>query len=141
MVLSDPHFAFARAAKQLKQMGFKIYATQHTAEAITGTGEKDIQVLHKVREADKKPNIADYVREGKIDLVVNIPLIRASQDQEDVLRDEYTIRRLAVEYNVPILTNLELAWAVVKILREEDGSTFTVCSLNEYMKGLSWNRW
>jgi carbamoyl-phosphate synthase large subunit len=128
-------------ARQLKQMGFKIYATQHTAEAIMDTGEKDIQVLHKVREADKKPNIADYVREGKINLVVNIPLIRASQDQEDMLRDEYTIRRLAVEYNVPILTNLELAWAVVKILREEDGSTSTVCSLNEYMKSLSWNRW
>ena len=128
-------------ARQLKQMGFKIYATQHTAEAIVDTGEKGIQVLHKVREADKKPNIADYIREGKIDLVVNIPLIRASQDQEHVLRDEYTIRRLAVEYNVPILTNLELAWALLKILREEDGSTFTVCSLNEYMENLSWNRW
>jgi carbamoyl-phosphate synthase large subunit len=128
-------------ARQLKLMGFNIYATQHTAEAITSAGEKDIQVLHKVREIDKKPNIADYIREGKIDLVVNIPLVRASQDQEDVLRDEYTIRRLAVEYNVPILTNLELAWALVKMLREEDGSAFAVCSLNEYMENLSWNRW
>jgi carbamoyl-phosphate synthase large subunit len=123
-------------ARQLKQIGFKIYATQHTAEAITNTGEKDIQVLHKVRETDKKPNIADYIQEGKINLVVNIPLISTSQDQEDVLRDEYTIRRLAVEYNVPILTNLELAWALVKILREEVDSTFTVCSLNEYMENL-----
>jgi carbamoyl-phosphate synthase large subunit len=128
-------------ARQLKQMGFRIYATQHTAEAIMDTGEKGIQVLYKVREVDKKPNIADYIREGKIDLVVNIPLVSASKEQEDALRDEYTIRRLATEYNIPILTNLELASALLKILREEDGSAFTVCSLNEYMENLSWNRW
>ena len=128
-------------ARQLKQMGFRIYATQHTAEAIMDTGEKDIQVLYKVRETDKKPNIADYIREGKIDLVVNIPLISASEEQEDALRDEYTIRRLATEYNIPILTNLELASALLKILREEDGSMSPVCSLNEYMENLSWNRW
>jgi carbamoyl-phosphate synthase large subunit len=128
-------------ARQLKQMGFRIYATQHTAEAIMDAGEKGIQVLYKVREADKKPNIADYIREGKIDLVVNIPLISSSKEQEDALRDEYTIRRLATEYNIPILTNLELASALLKILREEDGSMSPVCSLNEYMENLSWNRW
>jgi carbamoyl-phosphate synthase large subunit len=129
-------------ARQLSQMGFKIYATQHTAEAIAGAGEKDIFVLHKVREVYKKPNIADYIRQGKIDLVINIPLIDASEEQEDVLRDEYTIRRLAIEYNVPVLTNLELASALVKILRkEEDDYKFTVRSLNEYMESLSWNRW
>jgi carbamoyl-phosphate synthase large subunit len=106
-----------------------------------GAGEKGIQVLYKVREADRKPNIADYIPEGKIDLVVNIPLISASKEQEDALRDEYTIRRLATEYNIPILTNLELASALLKILREEDGFMSPVCSLNEYMENLSWNRW
>ena len=129
-------------ARQLSQMGFKIYATEHTAEAIVDAGEKDIFVLHKVREVDKKPNIADYIRQGKIDLVLNIPLSDTSREQEDVLRDEYTIRRLAIEYNVPVLTNLEMASALVKILREEeDDYKFTVRSLNEYMENLSWNRW
>jgi carbamoyl-phosphate synthase large subunit len=123
-------------------MGFKIYATEHTAEAIVSAGEKDIFVLHKVREVDKKPNIADHIRQGKIDLVLNIPLSDTSREQEDVLRDEYTIRRLAIEYNVPVLTNLEMASALVKILREEeDDYKFTVRSLNEYMESLSWNRW
>ena len=129
-------------ARQLSQMGFKIYATEHTAEAIVDAGEKDIFVLHKVREVDKKPNIADYIRQGEIDLVLNIPLSDTSGEQEDMLRDEYTIRRLAVEYNVPVLTNLEMASALVKILREEeDDYKFTVRSLNEYMESLSWNRW
>jgi carbamoyl-phosphate synthase large subunit len=128
-------------AKELKQMGFRIYATEHTAEDIMNAGEKDISILHKVREADKKPNIADYIREGKIDLVINIPLVHASEEQEDVLRDEYTIRRLAIEFNVAVLTNLELASALVKILREGNDSKFTVRSLNEYMESLPWNMW
>jgi carbamoyl-phosphate synthase large subunit len=125
-------------AKQLSQMGFKIYATQHTAEAIIDAGAKNVSVLYKVREADKKPNIANYIKEEKIDLVINIPLVTASGEQEEVLKDEYTIRRLAIEYNIPVLTNLELASALVKILRdEEDGYVPTVRSLNEYMQTLS----
>jgi carbamoyl-phosphate synthase large subunit len=129
-------------AKQFSQMGFKIYATQHTAEAIVGAGEKGVTVLHKVREAERKPNIADYIREGKIDLVVNIPLINALGEQEDVLKDEYTIRRLAIEYNIPVLTNLELASALVKIFRdEEEGHKLTLRSLNEYMETLSLVKW
>jgi carbamoyl-phosphate synthase large subunit len=128
-------------AKELKQMGFRIYATEHTAEAIMNAGEKDVSILRKVREADKKPNIADYIREGKIDLVINIPLVNASEEQEDVLRDEYTIRRLAIEFNVAVLTNLELTSALVKILREGNYSKFAVRSLNEYMESLPWNMW
>jgi carbamoyl-phosphate synthase large subunit len=125
-------------AKQLSQMGFKIYATKHTAEAIMDGGEKGVSVLHKVREADRKPNITDYIREGKIDLVVNIPLISSLGEQEDVLKDEYTIRRLAIEYNIPVLTNLELASALVKILKdEEDGYELTLRSLNEYLETVS----
>jgi carbamoyl-phosphate synthase large subunit len=88
-----------------------------------------------VREPDKKPNITDYLRKGKIDLVINIPLVSASREQEAALSDERTIRRLAIEYNIPVLTNLELASALVKILRdEEDGHRFALRSLNEYME-------
>jgi carbamoyl-phosphate synthase large subunit len=123
-------------------MGFKIYATQHTAEVIMDSGKKGVSVLHKVREAGRKPNIADYIREGKIDLVINIPLISSPGEQEDVLKDEYTIRRLAIEYNIPVLTNLELASALVKIFRdEEDGCELTLRSLNEYMETLSFVNW
>ncbi len=125
-------------ARQLLQMGFKIYATQQTAEAIIDSGEKNVFILHKVQEANKKPNIADYIRRGRIDLVINIPSVAASGEQEVALRDEYTIRRLAIEYNVPVLTNLELASALVRILRNmEDGYEITLRSLNEYLETVS----
>jgi len=59
----------------------------------------------------------------------------------DVLEDEYVIRRLAVEFNVPVVTNLELASALVKVLKQNDGNELTIRSLNEYMNGLSWRFW
>ena len=128
-------------AKELNQMGFRIYATEHTAQVITDAGIESVQILHKVREPELKPNITDYIREGKVDLVINIPLMRGIEHQEEVLRDEYTIRRLAVEYNVPVLTNLELASALVKLLKERGDSEITVRSLNEYIQSMPWSKW
>jgi carbamoyl-phosphate synthase large subunit len=119
-------------AKELSGKGFKIYATDHTAEALNSAGVCNVSVLHKVREPDKKPNIADYIRERKLDLVINIPALNTKEYQEGVLRDEYTIRRLSVEFNIPVLTNLELASALVNMLDRNADSRLTIRSLNEY---------
>jgi len=120
-------------AKDLSGKGFKIYATDRTAEVLDNAGVENVSVLHKVREPGKKPNIADYIQEGKIDMVINIPAVNASKDQERILKDEYTIRRLAVEFNVPVLTNLELALALASTLDQNDESRLNIRSLNEYM--------
>ena len=124
-------------AKELSQKGFKIYATEHTAEVLNNSGLENVYVLHKVREADMKPNITDYIRGGKIDLVINIPAVNAAEDQKEVLRDEYIIRRLAVEFNVPVLTNLELASALAKTLDQGVKNNLTIRSLNEYTDSLA----
>jgi len=121
-------------AKDLSAKGFKIYATDRTAEVLDEAGVENVSVLHKVREPCKKPNIADYIQEGKIDMVINIPALKASKDQERILKDEYTIRRLAVEFNVPVLTNLELALALASTLDQNDESRLTIRSLNEYTR-------
>jgi carbamoyl-phosphate synthase large subunit len=129
-------------AMALKEMGFKIYATKHTAEALRDAGVNNVSVLHKVRETDMSPNIVEYLQEGKIDMVINIPMgANHSVKQSDVLRDEYIIRRMAVEFNVPVVTNIELASALVKVLKQCDGNGGTVRSLNEYMDSLKWKFW
>ena len=119
--------------KALRKMGFKIYATEHTAETLHKAGVNNISILHKVREVDKNPNIADYLQKGKIDLVINIPTPNNSGKYSDILKDEYTIRRLAIEFNIPVVTNLELASAIMKVLEQRDSNKITVRSLNEYM--------
>ena len=127
-------------AKSLRRMGFKIYATEHTAEALVKAGLNPITVLHKVKE-ERKPNILDYLLERKIDLVINIPTTNSEYEHSDVLEDEYTIRRLAVEFNIPILTTIELASALVRVLKYKANSKVTIRSLNEYMDRLPFKHW
>ncbi|MEK6929263.1 MAG: carbamoyl-phosphate synthase large subunit, partial [Thermoproteota archaeon] len=57
---------------RLKSLGFKILATEHTAEFFE---EKigDVEVVHKISEPTRKPNIADLLYERKIDFIINIP--------------------------------------------------------------------
>jgi len=128
-------------AEALSEMGFRIYATEHTAETLRDAGLENISVLHKVRETGMNPNILDYLQKGKIDLVINIPMPNSSIKYSDILEDEYVIRRLAVEFNVPVVTNLELASALVKVLKQNDGNNLTIRSLNEYMDSLTWKFW
>jgi len=128
-------------AKSLSEMGFKIYATEHTAEALRNSGLENILVLHKIRETNMNPNIREYLQNRNIDLVINIPAPNNSDKYSDVLEDEYVIRRLAVEFNIPVITNLELASALVKVLKQNDGNNLTIRSLNEYIDCLPWKFW
>jgi len=127
-------------AKSLRNMGFNIYATEHTAETLRNAGLNPVTVLHKVKEA-KKPNILDYLLQRKIDLVINIPATNSVNEHADVLKDEYTIRRLAVEFNIPILTTIELASALVRVLKYKASSRISIRSLNEYMDKLPFKNW
>ena len=127
--------------RALRKMGFKIYATQHTAEALQDAGVNNISVLHKVREEGQKPNIVDYIQEGRIDLVINIPMPNHMVAFSEVLKDEYTIRRLAIEFNIPVVTNLQLATALTRILEQREAHKFDIRSLNEYMDSLPRKFW
>ncbi len=127
--------------RALREMGFKIYATEHTAEALRKADVNNISVLHKVREEGQKPNIVDYIQEGKIDLVINIPMPNHATAFSEVLKDEYTIRRLAIEFNIPVVTNLQLASALTKLLEQREANKFDIRSLNEYMDSLPRKFW
>jgi carbamoyl-phosphate synthase large subunit len=128
-------------AKSFEEMGFKIYATEHTAEVLRAAGISSISVLHKVKEASVNPNILDYLQENKIDLVINVPVANKQKSYSDVLTDGYIIRRKAVEFNVPVITNLELASALVEVLKQKENDGVTIRSLNEYMDELPWKLW
>jgi carbamoyl-phosphate synthase large subunit len=97
--------------------------------------------LHKVKETSVNPNILDYLRDQKIDLVINVPMANKQRTYSDVLTDGYVIRRQAVEYNVPVITNLELAAALVRVLQQRDQNGTSIRSLNEYMDELPWKLW
>jgi carbamoyl-phosphate synthase large subunit len=135
----EPKRRVVSLAKAFEEMGFQIYATEHTAEVLKASGISDVTVLHKVKEAT--PNIIDYLRDQKIDLVINVPTATKQRTYSDALTDGYEIRRKAVEFNVPVITNLELAAELVKVLQQRDHNGTSIRSLNEYMDELPWKLW
>ena len=90
-------------------------ATEHTAEFLE---EKlgDVEIVHKISEPDRKPNIADLLHERKIDFIVNITSTSTLEKYVGMLYDEYQIRRKSLELGIPVLTTHELSEFFVKTL-------------------------
>jgi carbamoyl-phosphate synthase large subunit len=127
-------------AKAFAEMGFKIYATANTAAVLNANGVNAV-VLHKVNEGEVDPNILDFLAHRKIDLVINVPIANKQTKITDIITDGYIIRRQAVEYNIPVITNLQLAQALVDVLKHKEKNGNTIRSLNEYMDKLTWKLW
>ena len=91
---------------------FKMYATEDTAKFLSSN---DIQckTLYKVNE-DKQPNLLDYLIGKKLDMVINIPSVSSNIAQ--ALQDEQLIRKKAVEFGVPVITNMELFRTISEVL-------------------------
>jgi len=124
-------------AKTLEELGFSIFATEHTAEALRNAGLHRVTVLHKIRDR-KEPNVLTYLLERRINLVLNIPSRKETWEGDGgSRRDEYLIRRLAVEFNIPIVTTLELSEAIAEALAKKPRGIEEPRSLNEYEASLS----
>ncbi len=114
------------AAIALQDRGFKIYATAGTAEFL-GRNGVEAEVLHWP-DSGMQPNTLDYIREKKIDLVVNIP----KNLSEKELNNDYTIRRSAIDFNIPLITNARLASAFIHAFCRLEHKDIKIRSWNEY---------
>jgi len=94
-------------ARRLTRLGFQIIATRGTAERLREVG-LDAETVFKVNEG--RPNIVDHIKKGEIALIINTPLGRVSH------YDEQAIRRAALQYNVPCVTTMTGAHALVEAL-------------------------
>jgi carbamoyl-phosphate synthase large subunit len=99
-------------ARKAYAKGFRVAATRNTAKAIK-TGGVPCRAVYKVSEGGT-PNILDMLEGNEIQFVINTP----NPDRLDsrTVSDGYRIRRKAVEYGIPLITNLELAGMLVDML-------------------------
>jgi carbamoyl-phosphate synthase large subunit len=110
-------------ARKLSRLGFELIATLGTAARLREVG-LEVETVFKVNEG--RPNIADFIKSGDISLVINTPLGRVSRF------DEQAIRRAALQYNVPCVTTITGAQALVEAIAASGaGSTPNVHSLQE----------
>jgi methylglyoxal synthase len=73
--------------------------------------------------------------------VLNIAAADSEDEKAEIHEDEYTIRRLAVEFNIPVITTLELASAIIKAFKYHKAGEVVIRSLNEYMDNLAFKYW
>ncbi|MBN1641617.1 MAG: carbamoyl-phosphate synthase large subunit [Anaerolineae bacterium] len=110
-------------ARALAEMGFRLMGTAGTARYLTAQG-LPTEPVFKVNEG--RPNAADHIVNGTIDLVINTPLGKAS------FFDEAALRRAAVAHGVPYTTTLSAAWAAVQAIRAMREGPVQVRSLQEW---------
>lgn len=114
------------SAKAIKERGLPIYATKGTAQFLSEHG-LEVQILHWP-DSGESPNVMEYMKNSKIDLVINIP----KNLTENELFNDYEIRRSAIDLNIPLLTNARLASAFVMAFITTTMEDLTVKSYREY---------
>ncbi len=115
-----------RAVKALSDKGYKLYATRGTQQFLANSGI-EAEVAHWPDE-EKSPNTIELIKTGQVDMVINIPK-NLSQNE---LNNDYLIRRSAVDYNVPLLTNARLANAFILAFCRLSAKDLAIKSWDEY---------
>jgi carbamoyl-phosphate synthase large subunit len=110
-------------ARLFHQAGFEILATRGTA-AFFGKNGIPAREVHKV--SGHRPHVVDHLKNGGIDLVVNI------MEGKRTVQDSMAIRQTALLYNVPYVTTAAGAMAAVQAIRELSGQGLNVKSIQEY---------
>ena len=107
--------------RRFEKIGYRIFATKSTAEALNAAGVKAIPVRKIEQES---PNLLDLILGHEIDLVIDIPAQGAEHS-----RDGFVIRRNAIEPGVNVLTAIDTAEALITSLENTDIKKLTLIDI------------
>jgi carbamoyl-phosphate synthase large subunit len=119
----DKRPAAAKVARGFVELGFRLCATEGTANFLRGFG-LECERVNKVREG--RPHIVDKIIDRQIALVINTPSGKHPR------QDEIAIRSTSWARGVPIVTTVEGAVATVEAVRSLKQNELTVKTLQEY---------
>ena len=113
-------------ARELIDLGFKIYSTSETAEHLS---KNDILVNRLFKLDEGRPNVVDMIKNDDIQMIINTPsgLIP--------VRDENKIRTVAVAHDVCIMTSVSASKAALHGIRALKDKGLTVKSMQAYYEG------
>ncbi|MEZ4413627.1 MAG: carbamoyl-phosphate synthase large subunit [Gemmatimonadales bacterium] len=109
--------------RRFHELGFKVVATEGTGRYLRSRGIPAGRVL-KVHEG--RPNAIDLILSGDVQLLINTPLGKLTQ------QDDYLIRRAALQHRTPYTTTLSAASAACDAVIAMRSRARTVCSLQEW---------
>jgi carbamoyl-phosphate synthase large subunit len=116
-------------ARKFNGLGFHIVATAGTARFLQGN---DIPVERVYKVSEGRPHVVDYIKNRKIDMVINTSLGKKTHS------DSYEIRRTTLLYNIPYATTIAGAKAIAEAVGELQRSDWDVRTLQEYHDAI-WN--
>ncbi|MCL2265604.1 MAG: carbamoyl-phosphate synthase (glutamine-hydrolyzing) large subunit [Treponema sp.] len=118
---------FLESARKLVKMGHELFASRGTAKFLA---DNKLPVTALAWPLEKKePNIADFIRKRQIDMIINIPKNNAELE----LKNDYTIRRMAIDFDIPLFTNIKVAKEFIDALEFlHNGAEIEIKSWEEY---------
>ncbi|MFC2088586.1 carbamoyl-phosphate synthase (glutamine-hydrolyzing) large subunit, partial [Calditrichota bacterium] len=112
--------------RNLFKMNMKLYGTGGTSKFLNNHQIPTETLYWPLQK--KSPNVIEYIKDGKIDLIINIP----KNYQKDELTNGYLIRRAAVDYNVMLITNRQIAMRLIEALNRTNLNEMKIKSWDEY---------
>jgi carbamoyl-phosphate synthase large subunit len=117
---------FLASAKKLSDMGYELYASGGTARFLAS---RDVPCKRVHWPLEKRePNIATMLARREFDLVINVP----KNNEERELKNDYTIRRSAIDYNIPLFTNIKVAKQFIDAIETQKRKGFEIKAWEEY---------
>lgn len=122
---------FSSAASILIMNGLKLYATPETAEVFKKLGVecKAVSIADMIKEGNQEPLI-EFLKSGKVDMIISVP----GPGRVYTSQEGYFLRRLAVDLDISLLTDLRLTKAAIQALSSHEEQDIAVKSWQEYQK-------
>ena len=109
-------------AKRFFVIGYGIYATKGTADFLRENGLY-VKEVSKIYES-KFENIIDIIRFGKVDYVIN-----TIENDNQTHSDSLKLRRASAENNIPCMTSLDTAYALLKVIESMNFMIFPISDM------------
>jgi carbamoyl-phosphate synthase large subunit len=117
---------FLDSARKLVSMDYELFASRGTAKFLAGNGVP-VTALNWPLES-REPNISGFIKRREIDMIINIP----KNNRETELKNDYIIRRMAVDFDIPLFTNIKVARAFIDALAYTRAGTLEIKAWEEY---------
>ena len=117
-----------RACQLLAEKNYIIYATGGTAKYLNENGVPALRALWPNEREDGAPAALDLIRKHEVELVINIP----KNFTHSELSNGYQMRRAAIDFNVPLITNSRLATAYIRAFCSVPQDEISIKSWDEY---------
>lgn len=126
---------FLETARVLVSLGYVIFATDTTAEFFK---KHNIKCIVARKAFEHSPNVLDIIESKKVSFVVNLSKIETEisnkkSGTERAVTDGFRIRRAAVDGQIPLFTDLQLARAFIKALARYNVEDLEIKSYKEYL--------